>query len=118
MLQEYIDEDLGSLNNIDTSEIDHDIDDSSVEVDDEQFVDDDVYVDVSEEIEGLDEEFHLCDDEQLSTEEEHHQHEEQEHTGISFKGHGRCKLCGCGKWAGYGNVCKNCGHFFDKHYSL
>ena len=73
---------------------------------------------IYEEIEGLDEEFHLCDDEQQSTEEEHHQHEEQEHTGISFKGHGRCKLCGCGKWAGYGNVCKNCGHFFDKHYSL
>lgn len=34
---------------------------------------------------------------------------------ISFKGNGRCRVCGCGKWAGYGDTCANCGHFYNKH---
>lgn len=34
---------------------------------------------------------------------------------ISFRGNGRCRVCGCGKWAGYGDTCSNCGHFYSKH---
>jgi hypothetical protein len=34
---------------------------------------------------------------------------------VSFTGLGRCSVCGCGRWAGFGNECENCGHFFDKH---
>ena len=38
----------------------------------------------------------------------------------SFMGHslgwnGRCRVCSCGKWAGYGDTCANCGHFYNQH---
>ena len=45
-----------------------------------------------------------------NSEEPHH-----DHSQISFKGLGRCRVCSCGGWAGYGDTCNNCGHFFNKH---
>lgn len=47
----------------------------------------------------------------LTNSEEHH----HDHSQISFKGLGRCRVCSCGGWAGYGDTCNNCGHFFNKH---
>lgn len=46
-----------------------------------------------------------------------HSHTHQEHTSssISFTGNGRCRVCSCGSWAGFGNTCENCGHFYNKH---
>lgn len=39
---------------------------------------------------------------------------------ISFKGYGRCTCNGCKcpgyVSKGYGNVCDNCGHFYEKHW--
>lgn len=42
-----------------------------------------------------------------------HDYKHQSH--ISFTGNGRCRLCNCGKWAGFGDTCENCGHFYNKH---
>lgn len=41
----------------------------------------------------------------------------KDHNGgtISFKGLGRCTVCSCREWAGFGDHCENCGHFFSKH---
>lgn len=36
-------------------------------------------------------------------------------TGHSLGWNGRCRVCSCGKWAGYGDTCANCGHFYNQH---
>lgn len=43
-------------------------------------------------------------------------HVHKQGASISFTGYGRCSVCDCGKWAGYGDICENCGHFYNKHY--
>lgn len=35
--------------------------------------------------------------------------------GHSLGWNGRCRVCSCGKWAGYGDTCANCGHFYNQH---
>lgn len=35
--------------------------------------------------------------------------------GHSLGGNGRCSVCNCGQWAGFGDTCENCGHFYNKH---
>ena len=32
------------------------------------------------------------------------------------EGFGRCSKCACKKFEGRGDVCKNCGHAYKKHY--
>lgn len=44
----------------------------------------------------------------------HHDHNQQS-SNISFTGNGRCRVCNCGGWAGFGDTCENCGHFYNKH---
>ncbi len=34
----------------------------------------------------------------------------------SSEGFGRCSKCACKKFEGRGDVCKNCGHAYKKHY--
>lgn len=36
-------------------------------------------------------------------------------SNIAFTGNGRCRVCNCGGWAGFGDTCANCGHFYNKH---
>lgn len=36
-------------------------------------------------------------------------------TGRSLGWNGRCRVCSCGKWAGFGDTCANCGHFYNQH---
>lgn len=119
MLQDFIENNLDMLDGIDTSEIEFGTEDFTSELEDLYIADNALYADIiSSDIEGIEDDFHFNEDEIDSNTEEHHQHKEQKHDAISFKGHGSCKLCGCGRFAGHGNVCKNCGHFFSNHYSL
>lgn len=43
-----------------------------------------------------------------------HDHEYRS-SSIAFTGNGRCRICNCGGWAGFGDICANCGHFYNKH---
>lgn len=118
MFEEYINDNLDVLNDIDTSEIDNNLEETSTFELNEQFVVDEFCVNISEDICDLDDKFHLYSEDLEIEDGNQSQQEETRHNEISFKGHGKCKLCGCGKWVGYGNVCKNCGHFYVNHYSL
>lgn len=37
-------------------------------------------------------------------------------SGSDSEGFGRCSKCACKKFEGRGDVCKNCGHAYKKHY--
>lgn len=53
-----------------------------------------------------------------TTDDEHEPTYHQSHSKssvISFTGNGRCRVCSCGGWAGFGDTCENCGHFYNKH---
>lgn len=42
-------------------------------------------------------------------------HRHYRSSNIAFTGNGRCRVCNCGGWAGFGDTCANCGHFYNKH---
>lgn len=42
-------------------------------------------------------------------------HSHKYRSQIAFTGNGRCRVCNCGGWAGFGDTCENCGHFYNKH---
>lgn len=42
-------------------------------------------------------------------------HSHYRSSSIVFTGNGRCRVCNCGGWAGFGDTCANCGHFYNKH---
>lgn len=42
-------------------------------------------------------------------------HNHYRSSNIAFTGNGRCRVCNCGGWAGFGDTCANCGHFYNKH---
>lgn len=42
-------------------------------------------------------------------------HRQYRSSNIAFTGNGRCRVCNCGGWAGFGDTCANCGHFYNKH---
>jgi len=35
--------------------------------------------------------------------------------GHSLGWNGRCRVCSCGAWAGFGDTCACCGHFYKDH---
>jgi len=35
--------------------------------------------------------------------------------GHSLGWNGRCRVCSCGGWAGFGDTCACCGHFYKDH---
>lgn len=43
------------------------------------------------------------------------EHRHYRSSNIAFTGNGRCSVCNCGGWAGFGDTCENCGHFYNKH---
>lgn len=57
--------------------------------------------------------------ESSSVSEQSFSHSENPYRPISF-GHslgwnGRCRVCSCGGWAGFGDTCACCGHFYKDH---
>lgn len=114
MLEDLIFDNLDTFDDIDTSDVD--IDDSYDESSD--FYDS---FETAEEIELEDiDEFQgfvaeeSSDDSSVDSPYIHH-HESNKTSQISFTGLGRCKVCNCGGWAGFGDTCENCGHLFNKH---
>lgn len=57
----------------------------------------------------------LISDSEDNTEEINSSHKHYRSSNISFTGNGRCRVCNCGGWAGFGDTCENCGHFYNKH---
>ncbi len=116
MWENFISEDLVSLDDIDTSEIECDgcSDDDSDFYD--SFDDESLGFDFSSEEMDMDEpELSSLEDTDESGASNTHLHKEHHSSEISFTGNGRCRVCGCGQWAGFGDTCENCGHFYNKH---
>ena len=57
----------------------------------------------------------LISDSEDNTGEINSPHKHYSSSNISFTGNGRCRVCNCGGWAGFGDTCENCGHFYNKH---
>lgn len=116
MLDDLFFDNLDTFDDIDTSDVDIDddfVDDSSDFYDSFIATDiDDLEIDCYEDLHSLSSEAH--DDDIVDIHQEDH-HESNKISQISFTGLGRCRVCNCGGWAGYGDTCANCGHFFNKH---
>lgn len=114
MIEDFFFDNLDTFDDIDTSEVDIDdglVGDSS-DFYDSFMVTDELEIDCYDDIHGFSSETY--DDDLVETHTEHH-HESNKTSQISFTGLGRCRVCNCGGWAGYGDTCENCGHFFNKH---
>ena len=112
----YGDTGLDDIND-DVDDINDDVDDINDDVDENVYIDEASIISEEELSDLVKDEnvssFSFNDDinHSLTNSEEHH----HDHSQISFKGLGRCRVCSCGGWAGYGDTCNNCGHFFNKH---
>ncbi len=114
MIEDFISDSLDSIESIDTA---------SVETDDSDNEESDFYDSFGED--GGDSLFDFDDDvseestfslslnENVESEPLHHINKTS--SAISFTGLGRCRVCKCGGWAGYGDTCENCGHLFNNH---
>lgn len=114
MLDDLFFDNLDSFDGIDT--LDADIDDG-LEGDSSDFYDsfivtEELKIDDYDVLHGFSSESH--DDDIVETHTGHY-HELNKTSQISFTGLGRCRVCNCGGWAGYGDTCENCGHLFNKH---
>lgn len=67
-------------------------------------------------IDDMEQDYSLCAEEENmdSCNVSSHSHQPS-FTGHSLGWNGRCRVCSCGKWAGYGDTCANCGHFYNQH---
>lgn len=114
MLDDIIFDNLDSFDDIDTSD---------VEIEDDYSDSPDFYDSFFENLDNSDddknEDGSFTDLSNLSSTEnieiESHQHIDNKASTISFTGLGRCRVCNCGRWAGFGDTCENCGHLFNKH---
>lgn len=120
MLLDFIDEEISSLDHFDTSEVDSMEQTLSTDfdsVDDSEMDNLDYYDDL--ELEKLDDSMEKdvsSGDDTEEPEKKHYLRQRfQNANQVSFGGNGKCRLCSCGKWSGYGDVCSNCGHFYNKH---
>lgn len=118
MIDDFILDSLDSIDDIDTSDLFTSITESEDSYSD--FFDS--FVIPSDDIEADVDDANLFLDTDSASMPKHNQTDEQsdnyeshERYHISFKGNGRCSVCGCRRWAGYGDTCANCGHFYNKH---
>lgn len=61
---------------------------------------------------SLDNESEFYEDETMA---HNHSYSNPTFAGHSLGWNGRCRVCSCGKWAGFGDTCANCGHFYNQH---
>ena len=114
MIENLIFDNLDTFDDIDSSDVDIDeIYDESSDFYDSFVSTEELELDDIDEIHGLVDEDSSNSDSVDSTLEYHH--ELNKVSQISFTGLGRCRVCNCGGWAGFGDTCENCGHFFNKH---
>lgn len=115
MWENFVSEDLVSLDDIDTSEIECDgFDDDNSDFYD-SFCGDLEYDLLSDGTDLNEPELSSLEDTDGNGASDAHPHKEHHSSEISFTGNGRCRVCGCGQWAGFGDTCENCGHFYNKH---
>lgn len=113
----FIDEDITSFNEFDTSDIEDNNDLIGIDIEEDLYTIDN-YDNIIKEDSWEENDFHLCENYHQNNDCENNLHDNNiMHSPISFTGSGRCKLCDCGCYAGIGNVCKNCGHFYCNHFS-
>lgn len=114
MIEDFISNSLDSIESIDTTSVEADNFDNEESDFYDSFGEDegdslfDFDDDISEESS-----FSLSLNENMENTPLHHTNNNS--SAISFTGLGRCRVCKCGGWAGYGDTCENCGHFFNKH---
>lgn len=121
MAEEFLNEDFDELDNLDMS------DSESTDIDDDTLFNgsDD---EVNESLLGIDLESiessssdHISEDDISPDENQYHNlRSKNSASRIVFRGSGRCTCRGCQcpgfVSKGYGNVCDNCGHFYEKHW--
>ena len=116
MLDDFILDDLGSLDGIDISDLD--VDGIPSGGDSSDFYDSFCAAQETISFESGDEDFSFSEptDEISHAEVDKPENiDSHERYHISFTGNGRCRVCGCRSWAGFGDTCANCGHFYNKH---
>ncbi len=114
MVENLFFDNLDTFDDIDTSDVDIDESyDDSYDLYDSFATVEDIELDDIDEFQGFVAEDSSNNDFIDSTHEHHH--ESNKTSQISFTGLGRCRVCNCGGWAGFGDTCENCGHFFNKH---
>lgn len=121
MAEDFLNEDFDELDSIDTSDSEStDIEDNTLSngFDDE----------VIESVQGIDLESigsssldHISEDDVAPDEHKYRSlRSDNPASRIAFRGSGRCTCRGCQcpgyVSKGYGNVCDNCGHFYEKHW--
>lgn len=116
MIDEYYDPEL-DVDDVDTSDVDKDFS-SENDLNDSSVMEESVLSDfVSESLSSS-----VIED---NSESQFHAENEDFQTryrpkSLAFQGHGlswngRCRVCSCGKWAGFGDTCACCGHFYKDH---
>lgn len=66
-------------------------------------------------IDDMEQDYSYAEEENIDTSNVGSHSHQPSFTGHSLGWNGRCRVCSCGKWAGYGNTCANCGHFYNQH---
>lgn len=67
-------------------------------------------------IDDMEQDYSLCtEEEDIDTSSLSSHSHQPSFMGHSLGWNGRCRVCSCGKWAGFGDTCANCGHFYNQH---
>jgi len=120
MTMDYLNNNMTELDEIDTSSVDDsDTIDTDTNIDDPDCVESPIVVIDAEHINST-----IVDNsEEIGDEQEPTSRilkRDKNGSHISFKGYGRCTCNGCKcpgyVSKGYGNVCDNCGHYYEKHW--
>ena len=112
MLDDFILDNLDSVDGIDTSDLN--IEGISSNEDSSDFYDSFCTVQETISYESGDLDFNFGESTEVISKDEadnHDNHEvldSRERYHVSFKGNGRCRVCGCRSWAGFRDTCANC----------
>lgn len=116
MLDTYI---LSNIDDFDPDSIELDSDDYSTEVlpsmDILEGIDSYILDDTSSLVDEDLGDFSFNYEDNIKNSASEHTHDAPTFLGRSLSMNGRCRVCSCGKWAGFGDTCANCGHFYNQH---
>lgn len=122
MITDFITHDIaGNINDVDVSDLnnsnleDNLSDDSMFDMDDDALSLSELNAESVDTLVGVDT---SLESEEVSEPDSEIIDHKEDKSHISFTGWGECHClgCKCKKFVGYGDVCDNCGHYFDRHW--